>query len=302
MQTNGDDADGKVLSSESAYMQALGHGAAGVIYATRNHRTGYLIVIKVYREAEVVSSATAGVIQTIRGGLRNAPRTTYIGAFLDDGYINGHFFITLPLYGLNLRQVMMSNELFPLPANHVKAVAYQLLTAVEFLGSLGLVHTDIKPENIVLCHNTTVVVKTFHGDGLSEKTVLQSPEIRLIDCDGAQSLSPNPVQRYLAGTCQYRAPEISMEMPWSAPVDVFSIGCVLFELQTRTCLLHPTDCVYERLADIEARLGRLPDEFVLQLPTRTRKHLFPTHAGVESVEDNTRPAKVCVVSNEQHRN
>ena len=98
--------------------------------------------------------------------------------------------------------------------NERKLFAVQILLGVEFLSSRGIYHRDIKPANIICFMDSEDKLKTakITDFGLS-----------LYRCKQSMS-SPGFV------TIWYRAPEISLNKEYDLKVDVWSLGCVLFEL------------------------------------------------------------------------
>lgn len=122
----------------------------------------------------------------------------------------------------------------------------QFFKALMFLKEKTLVHTDIKPENIVFWH------PQYKKDGLTK----WDPEdkIKIIDFGGATPDDPeafnkdrrlNPSKEHCPRktrticTAEYRPPEVVLEYEWSYPVDVWSFGCMLYELIARRCLFPP---------------------------------------------------------------
>ncbi|XXQ30110.1 Protein kinase domain-containing protein [Plasmodiophora brassicae] len=97
----------------------------------------------------------------------------------------------------------------PMPLGRIRTIAVQLLSALEFVHSCGVIHADVKPDNIVFVDD----------DGC---------QVRLVDFGSAQfhrgSLEPYVQSRF------YRAPEVILGADYGPAIDIWSLGCVLSEL------------------------------------------------------------------------
>lgn len=104
-----------------------------------------------------------------------------------------------------------------LPERVVRFLMWQALLGVAHVHSLGLSHRDIKPENFLL----------------SNKCNKYYPMLKLADFGGCRDMtSPPPYTEYIA-TRWYRAPECLLtEGFYSAKMDIWSIGCVMYELMS----------------------------------------------------------------------
>ena len=141
----------------------------------------------------------------------------------------------------------------------------QMAEALVELGRHGVVHSDIKPENVVL---------TKKGN------------VRLIDFGGAviPSLEPDafPLQTPL-----YRAPEVVLDIRSSFPIDVWSTGAMIAEMYLGRPIFAGQNSV-NMMQLMEKRLGRFPTEMIENAHLRMKAHF---------VDGQVRKAKGIVVDN-----
>ena len=98
-----------------------------------------------------------------------------------------------------------------LSINAVRIYAMQMLVALQHLRNCGVLHADIKPDNILVNERRTV--------------------IKICDFGSAMFSGDNEITPYLVSRF-YRAPEVILGLPYDHPMDMWSIGCVIYELFT----------------------------------------------------------------------
>ena len=130
-------------------------------------------------------------------------------AFLHDG----HVCMAYEKHGRSLDDAL---DRGPLPLARVKRVTRELLRATERLHRCGYAHTDIKPDNILYDART--------GNA------------RLADLGSADNRFK---QGSTFGTREYMAPELIIGAPLSTAVDLWSLGCTVFEMLTGRRLFSP---------------------------------------------------------------
>lgn len=118
-----------------------------------------------------------------------------------------------------------------------------MLTALLKLKQLGLIHADLKPENIMLVDPTRQPyryvqyikpVRNDHSIGnlltsLSLACVIHPYSVKVIDFGSASHVSKTVCNTYLQSR-YYRAPEIILGLPFCEAIDMWSLGCVVAEL------------------------------------------------------------------------
>lgn len=185
----------------------------------------------------------------------------HVVRLLDDFTVPGpngvHVAMAFELMGENMLHLIYKHKLErtrlllrhgPLvPFAMAKQLVRQVLASVDTMHRRGVVHTDLKPENILLATSAAVPAVTCRPNArfqiLPSQPVaarVQRPvEVKLADLGNATFANlhfTNHIQ-----TRQYRAPEVILGHEWGALADVWSIGCLVFELLTGDYLFDPHD-------------------------------------------------------------
>lgn len=166
----------------------------------------------------------------------------------------GHTCLLFELLGLSVFDFMKMNNYRPYPMDQARYIAYQLCYAVKFMHDNKLTHTDLKPENILFVNSDYEHVDQG-GDRKKRYKKVKNSQVRLIDLGSATF--DNEHHSLIVSTRHYRAPEVILELGWEQPCDVWSIGCIMYELYTGRTLFQ-THENREHLAMMERILGTLP--------------------------------------------
>ena len=188
-------------------------------------------------------------------------------------YYREHLVIVTELLRQNLFEfgkfIIENNEEAYFTRRRLCYITRQVLVALNFVHRLGLVHSDIKPENILLASYSRARVKVIDFGSSCYLTDRQSSYI--------QSRS-------------YRAPEVVLGLPYDGKIDVWSLGCVVAEMYTGEVTFQ-NDSIVSMLSRIEAICGPFPRHMIAQGRQSSR---FFTKSGllyelVESDERRTNP-------------
>lgn len=112
----------------------------------------------------------------------------------------------------------------PLPA-HVLPPHAQ---GIAFLHSVGLVHADMKPENVALYPPSA---SSSPSASTTERVNTAPFDLRLIDLGNAVFVA-EALPGVTAGTPSYLSPEARKGLPWGPAVDVWAVGCIMYEILT----------------------------------------------------------------------
>lgn len=247
--------DDQLLKKRYRIVKLLGEGTFGRVAQCkdlRNHSTDVAVkVIKAvekYREAAVLEIKVLELIKKT-----HLPGRKLV-IFVQDWFnYHGHMCIVFPLLGPSVFDFLKANHYSGYPMRHVRYMAYQIAKAVQFLHALKLTHTDLKPENILFVNGAY----DLQYDDVSKKNVrvLRDASIQIIDLGSATFEDEHHTT--IVATRHYRPLEVILELGWSYPCDVWSMGCILFELYTGVTMFMTHDNV-EHLAMMERILGHLP--------------------------------------------
>jgi dual-specificity kinase/CDC-like kinase len=208
----------------------------------------HMVAIKVVRNVKRYYESAlieAGILKEVnrRGGRGLTHCVVMHNAFTFDK----HLCMVMENLGPSLYDFLKKHQYQPFPMVCIQDFAIQLLETLEFLHHAGLIHSDLKIENILLMNDREV---TYGNQRVPEST-----RIKVIDFGGA--CYDNDKKSSLINTRQYRAPEVILGTGWSMPSDMWSAGCILAELY-RGELLFATHDNLEHLALFERMIGPFP--------------------------------------------
>mmetsp|Transcript_35443 Transcript_35443/g.110529 ORF Transcript_35443/g.110529 Transcript_35443/m.110529 type:complete len:331 (+) Transcript_35443:378-1370(+) len=124
----------------------------------------------------------------------------------------------------------------------IQKITKQVLSALEYVHSLRLIHCDLKPENIL--------IKSY-----------SRCEVKVIDF-GSSCFIEDHLSSYVQSR-SYRAPEVMLGLPYNQKIDIWSLGCIVAELWTGYVLFQ-NDSVQSLLARILGIIGPFPNHLMMR--------------------------------------
>ncbi|KAF9112014.1 U4/U6 small nuclear ribonucleoprotein prp4 [Mortierella sp. AM989] len=218
---NWDDAEGyyrfghgELLDGRYLVTSVLGKGVFSSVVKARDSKDGDAeVAIKILRSNETMYKAGKKELDILKRLMENDPHNRkHIIRLLRHFDHRGHLCLVFESLSMNLREVLKKfGKDVGLNINAVRIYAQQLFLALSLLRKSNILHADIKPDNILVNEAKNV--------------------LKLCDLGSASDTSENEITPYLVSRF-YRAPEIILGLPYDPALDMWSIGCTLYELFT----------------------------------------------------------------------
>ncbi|KAL0985198.1 hypothetical protein UPYG_G00153990 [Umbra pygmaea] len=262
--------DGDVLQDRYELVSTLGEGTFGkVVQCVDRHRAGKQVALKIIRNIEKYRDAAKLEITVLEKINEEDPHNKHHCVQMLDWFnYRGHVCISMELLAISTFDFLKENNFVPYSMDHIRHMAYQICLAVNFLHDNKLTHTDLKPENILFVNSAYTT--TYNTEKKRDERRVKDTTVRLVDFGSATFEHEH--HSTVISTRHYRAPEVILEMGWSHPCDVWSIGCILFEYY-EGFTLYQTHDNQEHLAMMERLHGPLP----LTMIQKSRKQKYFQH-------------------------
>jgi len=192
----------------------LGTGATSRVYLATRGDAGPRLVVKVMKSGGAAAARSQYFLleMQVLQKMRHPNVVPMSGA----GEAHGVLYFTMPfLEGDTLRQRLAREGAFPM--GDAVRVARDIANALVHVHSLGVVHRDVKPENILLAPHGAVLLDFGHA---------RAPAIM-------PSVDAQDAKKYIVGTPNYVSPEqVAGRRVADSRSDIYSLGCVLLEMLT----------------------------------------------------------------------
>jgi len=202
---------GDVFGGRYEILQVLGEGGMGTVYKARDREVDHLVALKLIRP-EMASHPV--ILARFRQELLTARQVTHrnVIRIYDMAEADGTKYITMEFVeGDDLRKLL--HEGGKLSAEKAVEIVRQICHALEAAHSAGVIHRDLKPQNIMQEKSGRILVMDF---GLA----------RSMESDGMTQSGT------LLGTIEYMSPEQAMGKHLDARSDLFTLGLIFYELLT----------------------------------------------------------------------
>ncbi|KAH9626811.1 hypothetical protein KSS87_002457, partial [Heliosperma pusillum] len=208
---------GEILDSRYEVSAAHGKGVFSTVVRAKDLKAGSCdpeeVAIKIIRNNETMLKAGTEELVILKKLVGADPEDRrHCVRYLSHFTYRNHLCIVFESLDMNLREVLKKfGRNIGLNLAAVRTYAKQLFIALKHLRNCGVLHSDIKPDNMLVNESKTV--------------------LKLCDFGNAMLAGKNEITPYLVSRF-YRAPEIILGLPYDHPMDIWSVGCCLYEFYT----------------------------------------------------------------------
>ncbi|GAA3379249.1 serine/threonine-protein kinase [Streptomyces sannanensis] len=214
--------DTRLIHGRYRLLELIGRGGMGEVWRAHDESLGRRVAVKCLKPLGMQREETrSGVLrERFRREARVAAALQHRGVTVihDFGEEDGVLYLVMELLeGRNLSQLLEGNKHHPLPVPEVLDIAEQVAAALAYCHEQGIVHRDLKPANIMRLADGTVKICDFGIARLGH------------DIGFTARLTGTGIAM---GTPHYMSPEQIGGGPVDHRSDLYSLGCVLYEIAT----------------------------------------------------------------------
>ena len=242
---------GELINGRYHVQQNLGKGMFSSVVRATDSKTGKLVAVKIVRQNDTMRKAGMKEIEILQQ-LRAADPEDKKHVIRFERFFEhkGHLCMVFENLSMNLREVLKKfGRDVGLNLRAIKAYAQQMFLGLSLLRKCGILHGDLKPDNLLVNEQRNI--------------------LKICDLGSASPASESEVTPYLVSRF-YRAPEIILGIPYDYAIDMWSIGCTLYELYTGKILFTGRNNNGMLKSIMECR-GKLPPKLL------RRGSLTPMH-------------------------
>lgn len=144
---------GDIIINKYISIRKLGHGMFSEVWMCIEFKTRKYFAIKIFEDPDVAEHEME-MIDIIK---KNSHQSKYCLSYIEKFTYNNVLHIVQPLLAGSLYDIMKSQYQHGLPFNTILKAIFDLLSALEYLHTLKIIHTDVKPENMLLVGHTLEV-------------------------------------------------------------------------------------------------------------------------------------------------
>jgi dual specificity tyrosine-phosphorylation-regulated kinase 2/3/4 len=224
------------IDSRYKILEEVGKGVFGRVYKANDYKRNQTVAIKVIRNEDRFHTQVKQEIKLFEKLLTTDKKySDYLIPLYRWFTYKNDYFLVFELFGINMYSYYLKHEI---DDDDLRTFSYQIADGLDFIHSFKIIHMDLKPENIL--------VKNKH--------------IKIIDLGSSFIETSSLIKTYVQSR-YYRAPEVLFKYPLNVSMDIWSYGCVLYEIAMRRPLI-PAKNQQDLIVFYKYIMGPPPQEMV----------------------------------------
>lgn len=202
---------GKILDNRYELLELIGEGGMAMVYKAKCHSLDRIVAVKILKEEYSCDSNFVSKFKTEAYAAASLSHPNIVNIF-DVGQHEDIYYIVMEyIEGQTLSDYISLHK--PMSVEKAVDIAVMICDGLHHAHERGIIHRDIKPHNILITSNGMVKVADF---GI------------------AQAITKNTITfgGNVIGSVQYISPEQAKGEPLTRATDIYSVGCVLYEMLT----------------------------------------------------------------------
>lgn len=282
-------------------VRKLGWGHFSTVWLAMDHHRHQYVALKIVKSAPHYTEAAEDEVKLLEAvqqaaqGSSQCPVVLLLDHFRHQGIHGSHVCMVMEVLGDNLLRLIRRTDHRGMSLRLVRTIAKQVLEGLDLLHrSCQIIHTDLKPENVLLVLDADQIKKMANGERSRSRCATPLQELH----SGMESVTlhsgherprtPLPlvddlrvkiadlgnacwVDKHFTSdiqTRQYRSPEVIIGATYDCSADIWSLACMLFELATGDFLFGPHagkrySKDEDHLAQIIELIGKPPKGFIM---------------------------------------
>ncbi|KAJ9362368.1 hypothetical protein DTO027B9_45 [Paecilomyces variotii] len=293
---------GEVIRERYQVVGKLGFGSTSTAWLARDMKLRSLLIYNYSDPASSMGQLVDNELKMYRRmeqSPKGHPGRDAVRTLLDTFYIDGpedkHRCLVHPPLWESVLTFLRRNPVERLPSAVIAYVLRRLFLALDYLHTeCQIIHTDIKADNIMLGINDDSVFSDFEEKELQHpvprkevdmdgRTIYMSRDLRMpndlgapVLCDFGSAVLGNQYHTEFIQPNIYRAPEVILGVPWTYSVDIWNVGCMIWDIYEGGSLFTGQDPEFQKyrsrahLADMINLLGPPPPSLLAQGKLRDR--------------------------------
>ncbi|PBP15930.1 dual specificity tyrosine-phosphorylation-regulated kinase [Diplocarpon rosae] len=220
---------GELLNGRYHVQANLGKGMFSGVVRALDVTTKKLVAVKLIRNNETMRKAGMKEIEILQKINNADPEDKKHMIRLERHFEHkGHLCMVFENLSINLREVLKKfGRDVGINLRAVRAYAQQMFLGLSLMRKCNILHADLKPDNILVRDEPNHDPASADCEQVNETRNM----LKICDLGSASDASDNEITPYLVSRF-YRAPEIILGMEYDFAIDIWSVGCTLYELYT----------------------------------------------------------------------